>query len=80
MEVKYSLNLITKTLEKLFKAGFNTDKKILAMQMADLKKIPTLSSAEIMTIIEFKEAIKNKKIIAFLSGNYEKEMRANENI
>ena len=42
------------------------------MQMADLKKIPTLSSAEIMTIIEFKEAIKNKKIIAFLSGNYEK--------
>jgi len=72
MEVKYSLNLITKTLEKLFKAGFNTDKKILAMQMADLKKIPTLSSAEIMTIIEFKEAIKNKKIIAFLSGNYEK--------
>ena len=72
MEVKYSLNLITKTLEKLFKAGFNTDKKILAMQMADLKKIPTLSSAEIMTLIEFKEAIKNKKIIAFLSGNYEK--------
>ena len=72
MEVKYSLNLITKTLEKLFKPGFNTDKKILAMQMADLKKIPTLSSAEIMTIIEFKEAIKNKKIIAFLSGNYEK--------
>ena len=72
MEVKYSLNLITKTLEKLFKAGFNTDKKILAMQMADLKKIPTLSSAEIMTIIEFKEAIKNKKIIAFLFLNYEK--------
>ena len=72
MEVKYSLNLITKTLGKLFRADFTTDKKILAMQMADLKKIPTLSSAEIMTIIEFKEAIKNKKIIAFLSGNYEK--------
>ena len=43
MEAKYNLNLITKTLEKLFKAGFNTDKKILAMQMTDLKKIPTLS-------------------------------------
>ena len=69
MEAKYNLNLITKTLEKLFKAGFNTDKKILAMQMSDLKKIPTLSSNEIMIIIEFKEAIKNKKIIAFLSGN-----------
>lgn len=72
MEIKYNLNLITKTLEKLFKAGFNTDKKILAMQMSDLKKIPTLSSNEIMIIIEFKEAIKNKDIIAFLSGNYEK--------
>lgn len=72
MEVKYNLNLITKTLEKLFKAGFNTDKKILAMEMSDLKKIPTLSSSEIMIIIEFKEAIKKKQIIAFLSGNQEK--------
>lgn len=68
MNVKYNLSQITKTLEKLFHANFNTDKKILAMRMSDLKKIPNLTSQEVMIIIEFREAIKSKRIIEFLSG------------
>ena len=72
METKYSLNQITKTLEKLFEAGFNTDKKILAMKMEDLAKLPNLTSNETLIIIEFKTAIKNRDLIAFLSGNKEK--------
>lgn len=69
---KYNINQITKTLEKLFGAGFNTDKKILAMKMEDLEKLPNLTSSEMMIIIDFKKAIKNKDIIAFLSGYKEK--------
>ena len=69
METKYTFNQITKTLEKMFEAGFDTDRKILAMQMDDLKKLSSLSSIEIMIIIEFKEAVKKKQVIAFLSGN-----------
>lgn len=72
METKYNLSQITKTLEKLFDAGFNTDKKILAMKMEDLVKLPNLTSNETLIIIEFKTAIKNRDIIAFLSGNKEK--------
>lgn len=72
METKYNLNQITKTLEKLFDAGFNTDKKILAMKMEDLAKLPNLTSNETLIIIEFKTAIKNRDLIAFLSGNKEK--------
>lgn len=72
METKYNLSQITKTLEKLFDAGFNTDKKILAMKMEDLAKLPNLSSNETLIIIEFKTAIKNRDLIAFLSGNKEK--------
>lgn len=72
METKYSLNQITKTLEKLFEAGFNTDKKILAMKMEDLAKLPNLAPNEPLIIIEFKNAIKNRDIIAFLSGYKEK--------
>lgn len=68
MNDKYNLGQITKTLEKLFQAGFNTDKKILAMRMEDLEKISNLQSSEALIIIEFKKAIKNKSIIAFLSG------------
>jgi len=72
LETKYNLSQITKTLEKLFDAGFNTDKKILAMKMEDLAKLPNLTSNETLIIIEFKTAIKNRDLIAFLSGNKEK--------
>ena len=72
METKYNIGQITKTLEKLFEAGFNTDKKILALKLEDLMKIPNLQNNETMIIIEFKNAVKNKQIIAFLSGYKEK--------
>lgn len=71
MDNKYNLSQITKTLEKLFEAGFNTDKKILALKLEDLEKISNLQSLETFIIIDFKKAIKNKDIIAFLSGNKE---------
>ena len=64
----YNLKQIMSTLEKLFQSGFNTDKKILAMKMEDLERINNLKSEEALIIIEFKKAIKNKQIIAFLSG------------
>lgn len=72
MDNKYNLNQITKTLEKLFESGFNTDKKILSMKMEDLGKIPNLMSNETMIIIEFKKAVRNKEIVSFLSGYKEK--------
>jgi len=72
MDNKYNLGQITKTLEKLFGAGFNTDKKILAMKLEDLEKLNNLTSSEMMIIIDFKRAIKNRQIITFLSGYKEK--------
>lgn len=72
MENKYNLGQITKTLEKLFGAGFNTDKKILAMKLEDLEKLNNLTSSEMMIIIDFKRTIKNRQIISFLSGYKEK--------
>ena len=72
MDNKYNLGQITKTLEKIFGAGFNTDKKILAMKLEDLEKLNNLTSSEMMIIIDFKRAIKNRQIITFLSGYKEK--------
>lgn len=74
MESSYNLNQISKALEKLFSAGFNTHKKILALKLEDLEKIPNLQTNETMIIIDFKKAVKNKQIIAFLSG-YNEERR-----
>lgn len=64
---------IAKTLEKLFQAEFDTDKKILSMKLEDLSKIENLQANEAMIIIDFKKAIKERRIIAFLSGNEGKE-------
>lgn len=80
METKSNLNQITKTLDKLFSAGFNTEKKILAMKLEDLEKLDNLTSSEMMIIIDFKRSIKNKQIIAFLSGHKEKGNEKNEKI
>ena len=73
MKEKYNLNQITKTLDKLFKAGFNDEKSILAIKLDDLEKIQDVTSVEITIIIELKKAIKTKRIIAFLSCNQERE-------
>lgn len=68
---EYNFNQITKLLEKLFKAGFNDEKNILAIQLDDLEKIQDISSTDITIIIDLKKAIKSKKIIAFLNCNEE---------
>ena len=76
--VKYNFIQITKLLEKIFKAGFNDEKSILAIQLDDLEKIPDISSTDISILLELKKAIKSKKIIAFLSsGNERKEGKEN---
>lgn len=73
MNNKINLSSITKLLEKLFKAGFITEKEILSIDLEDLVKIQDIQSIEIVILVELKKAIKSKKMIAFLSSNYKKE-------
>ncbi len=74
---KYNYSQITKLLEKIFKAGFNDEKSILAIGLDDLEKIPDISSTDITIILELKKAIKSKRIIAFLNCNEEMEEKKN---
>lgn len=68
-----------KTLEKLFKSGFDTDEKIKSMKLDDIFKVNELTSADIQNIKDLIEAIKVRKVIAFFSG-YKEKGRTNENI
>ena len=68
MDTKYNFSQIMKTLEKIFDAGFNTERKILNMKLEDLTKIPTLQASETLILIEVKNAIKNRALLSFLSG------------
>lgn len=69
MDKKNRLNTIFKIFEKLFEAGFKTDKDILKMQMSDITKINGgLSSQELVYVLEIQNAIKSKKLIPYMSG------------
>jgi len=59
---------IAKSIEKLFNAGFDDDKLILAMQLEDVQKIDGLTMQDINTIIKFKKAIRTRQIVKFLTG------------
>ncbi len=73
LKEKNNFNQKMKTIEKLFNAGFNTDKKIMCLKLEDLNKIANLQANETATIIEFKNAVKSKQIINFLSGGENNE-------
>lgn len=68
---KYNLSQITKVLEKIFKAGFKTEKDILNIKLDDLTRIQDVNGNEIIILLDLKKAIKNRQIIAFLSNNDE---------
>lgn len=68
---KYNLSQITKVLEKIFKAGFKTEKDILNIKLDDLTRIQDVNGNEIIILLDLKKAIKNRQIIAFLSNNEE---------
>lgn len=68
---KYNLSQITKVLEKIFKAGFKTEKDILNIKLDDLTRIQDVNGNEIIILLDLKKAIKNRQIIDFLSNSDE---------
>ena len=57
-----------KTLEKLINSGYNTDEKIKNMKINDIFEIKNITSIDIQNIKDLMKAIKEKKVIAFFSG------------
>lgn len=68
---KYNLSQITKVLEKIFKAGFKSEKDILNIKLDDLTRIQDVNGNEIIILLDLKKAIKNRQIIVFLSNSEE---------
>ena len=66
--MKVSTTQIMKALEKLFNAGYTDNKTIQGMKIEELRKIKGTTMQEKYIIICFVEAIKNKKIVKFLTG------------
>lgn len=60
-----------KVLNKIFEAGFNNEKEILAMTMDDILAIPGISIADITLINDLQKSIKVNKVISFLNSSKE---------
>lgn len=77
---KYTLNQTMKTLEKLFKKNIITTQQFKNIRWNNLDKIDkNLTPIEKSFIMDFRDAVINKKIIEFLSGkNLEEESNIND--
>lgn len=60
---------VIRVLNKLFDSGYKTEKDVLNLKIEDLIIIGCFAMAEIEVIVKLKEAVKNNKIISFMSGN-----------
>ena len=54
-------------LNKLFEHGYNTDKDILDFTFDKLDEIGCIKDNEVSALIDLKRAIKEKKVIPYLS-------------
>lgn len=67
--VKVNINQkAIKVLNKIFDAGFNNEKEIIAMTMDDILAIQGISIADITLINDLQKSIKSNKVISFLNS------------
>ena len=66
-----------KTLNKLFQAGFTSEKAISAMSMDDILNLPGINVSEIALINELQKSVKGGMLISFLAGNEGKAAEGN---
>ena len=60
-------------LNKLFENGYTTDKAIIEFTFDKLDEIDCIKDSEVSTLIDLKKAIKDKKLIQFLSAGVKRK-------
>lgn len=64
-----------KVLQRLFDAGYGTEKEIVNMAMDEMLALPGVNVADLCIISELQKSIKANKVISYLSGK--KEVKEN---
>jgi len=57
-----------RVLNKMFEAGFTTEKEITAMTMDDILNMKGITIADMTVINDLQKSIKANKVITFLGG------------
>ena len=58
-------------IQRLFDAGYGTEKEIVNMTMDEMLALPGVNVADLFIISELQKSIKAKKVISYLSGKTE---------
>ena len=64
-----------KVLQRLFDAGYGTEKEIVNMTMDEMLALPGVNVADLFIISELQKSIKANKVISYLSGKTEAKGR-----
>ncbi|MFQ7834849.1 MAG: hypothetical protein ACLRHX_17525 [Mediterraneibacter gnavus] len=60
-----------KVLQRLFDAGYGTEKELVNMTMDEMLALPGVNVADLCIISELQKSIKANKVISYLSGKTE---------
>lgn len=69
-----------KVFEKLTTIGYNTDSKIINLKVEELLQQPNFNRSELVIAIGIKNALANKKLVTFLCGIEDNEVKKNTSI
>ncbi len=69
-----------KGFEKLTTIGYNTDSKIINLKVEELLQQPNFNRSELVIAVGIKNALANKKLVTFLCGIEDNEVKKNTSI
>ena len=69
-----------KVLQRLFDAGYGTEKEIVNMAMDEMLALPGVNVADLCIISELQKSIKANKVISYLSGKQKQGKKRKEQI
>lgn len=69
-----------KVFEKLTTIGYNTDSKIINLKVEELLQQPNFNRSELVIAVGIKNAHANKKLVTFLCGIEDNEVKKNTSI
>ena len=63
---------VVRVLNRLFEKGYTTEKDISALDLRDQLELQLTAQNEVKVIVELKDAVKQGKVISYLSGELNK--------
>lgn len=63
---------VIRVMNRLFEKGYTTEKDISALDLRDQLELQLTAQSEVKVIVELKDAVKQGKVISYLSGELNK--------